>query len=119
MADEIAAIAGLSFTKGGKSASLASVRQLIDMAGGDYVHRNQTIGTSEEALSLGDIGTPGWCAFKNHDATNFVSLRAGSGLASMIKVKAGELVVFRLASSTPYAIADTAGCDCEYLIVED
>ena len=118
MADEIAVIAGLSFEKGGKSASIAAIRQTIDMTGGDYVHRNQTIGTSEEALDIGDIGTPGWCGFTNLDGTNFISLRAGSGLANMIKVLPGETVVFRLATSTPYAIADTGACDSEYLILE-
>jgi hypothetical protein len=57
---------------------------------------------------------------RNMDVTNFVKIRAGSGLTDLIKLKPGEFALFRLMTGiTPYAIADTAACDIEFCIIED
>jgi hypothetical protein len=85
----------------------------------------QTIGTSEEAIDLGDI-TPVYGFFKNRDATNFISIRAGTGLGNFARLdkdengdgKAFPLIVrFGSGMTAPYAIADTAECQMVYLLI--
>lgn len=89
------------------------------LTGNKSVSAIQSIGTSAEALAIGEIGTCGWAIFENMDTTNYITIRAGSGAADVIKLKAGEIAVFRLASSTPYALANTAACLLRYTILED
>lgn len=86
---------------------------------------HQTIGTSEEAIDLGDI-TPKYGFFKNRDATNFVSIRAGTGLANFARLDPDEngdgktfplIVRFGSGMTAPFAIADTAACEIVYMLV--
>lgn len=119
MADEIKLSSLVSFAKGGRSAEFGLLGQEIDMAGTDYVRATQTIGTTAEALMTGDMGNCGVLCIKNLDATNFVNLRAGSGGADVAKIKAGECFTLRLATNTPFAIANTAPVEVEYLLLED
>ena len=120
MADEITVIAGLAFTKGGSSQQLGPVRGIVDMTGEGWVSHRQTIGTSAEAVTIpSDMGTAGWSMFINRHATNFVTLRIGSGGSDFAKLLAGESAgPFRLATTSIYAIADTAACELEVLILE-
>jgi len=85
------------------------------------LHKVASIGTSEEALDLGDCGTGGWFMAKNLDDTNFVSIRQGTGASDLIRLRAGEVCLFRLDAdaTAPYIIADTASVDVEYLLLED
>ena len=85
----------------------------------------QTIGTAEEAINLGDI-TPKYGFFKNRDATNFVSIRAGTGLGNFARLDPDEngdgktfplILRFGSGATNPYAIADTASCDIIYVLV--
>lgn len=119
MADEVTGIATMQFAKGNVSALKRTLSFSVDVSGDKYVSNVQEIGTSEEALEVGDVATAGWMWGRNLDSTNFIKLRMGSGAADLVKVKAGEPFLFRLAGNTPYAIADTAACDLEYTIVED
>jgi hypothetical protein len=119
MADEIKLSSLLSFAKGGRSAEFGALGQEIDMAGTDYVRATQTIGTTAEALMTGDMTNCGVLCIKNLDPTNYVNLRAGSGGADLVKIKAGECFPLRLATNTPYAIANTAPVEVEYLLLEE
>lgn len=124
MADELTISVHLSFAKGSRSVStdgLGGVGQLITVSGTDYIHKTQTIGTTAEALDIGDIGTCGWMYVRNLDNTNYVeisraTLSSGQGT---VKVKAGESQLFRLGSNTPFAIANTSPVEIQYIIVED
>lgn len=118
MADELTVITGLLFSKGGLESQMDALRQTLDVSGSHYIRRSQSIGTSAEALDIGEITTCGYIAIHNKDATNFVEIRDGSGGADVVKLLAGETAVFRLATSTPYAIANTAACIVDYLLVE-
>lgn len=119
MADEITVISGLQFTKGGSSFQSGPDRETVDMTGEGFVLHRQTIGTSAEAVTIpSDIGTAGWCRIRNRDATNYVTLRIGSGGSDFAKLLPGEYALFRLASSSLYAVANTAACEIEYLILE-
>lgn len=118
MANELTLAASLKFVKGGKSVSFGKSGVQLDVAGSNYTLKTQTIGTSEEAISLGDVATPGYILIYNLDATNFVSVRSGTGAANLVKIPAGGMALFNCAASAPYAIADTASVSIEYLLVE-
>lgn len=118
MANEITVSVSLSFSKGGKSASFKKGGVQLDMTGTDYYHGTQRVGTTAEALNLGEVATPGMIAIINHDTTNFVEVRHGAVGDDVVKLRPGVPEVFDLASSTPYAIADTAECEVEYLLIE-
>lgn len=77
------------------------------------------VGTTEESISLGDIGTSGFCYIRNLDATNYVQLGFSTGVYG-IRLKAGEPCLFRLdPSATLYALANTAACKLQVIAVED
>ena len=90
----------------------------ITVAGTIYKENIQTVGfAAEELLDRTDITTNGWCYMKNLDATNFVSVRAATGAANLIRLNAGESAVFRMTQGiTPYVIADTAAVKLHYIL---
>ena len=82
----------------------------------------QSIGTSEEAIAIGDIATLGMAFFQNCDATNFVTV--GTFVAATyypaVKLKAGEVAALRLVSGlTYYAKADGAAVKLLYKLWND
>lgn len=119
MADELTISLSMDFTKSGVNVSISKAGLTIDVSGSKYTRLVQNVGTSEEALDIGDIGTAGYCFIRNLDPTNYVSLRPGSGTANFIKLKAGEAALFRLALNGPYAIANSSACNVEIVIIED
>lgn len=119
MASELTISAELDFTKGTVSISKVGSSTKFTVTGTKYVQAVQSIGVTAEALGLGDIGTPGYIIIFNRDATNFVEIRDGSGGADVVKLKAGEFALFRLATATPYLIADTAIVVVEYVLIEN
>jgi hypothetical protein len=70
---------------------------------------------------VGEITTVGLAWFRNMDSTNYVEIGYDdSGFKKLIKLKAGEQFgPVRLAQSAPYAQADTAAVDLEYMLIED
>ena len=119
MANELTVSCSMRFSKSSREASKSYSGIQIDVSGTKVTRLEQTIGTDEEALDIGDIGTAGYIICKNLDDTNYIEIRPGSGAADLIKLKAGEVAMFRLALNGPYAIADTAACDLEFLLIED
>lgn len=120
MANEITTAFTLNYSKNGIEES-RTLSDEITVSGDDYIAGTESVGTTEEALEMGDVGTAGWAYFKNIDATNYVELGiVGSGtFYPFAKLKAGESCVLRLGTSTPYAKANTAACRLEYKIYED
>lgn len=125
MADELAISLAFAYSKNGRifnSEGLGFSGINRTVTGSDLVYNTQSIATTVTAIELGSIvtdsGTPGYAIFKNLDDTNFVSLRNGSGGANLVKLLPGDIAMFRLATSTPYAIADTAACILLYCIIE-
>lgn len=119
MSDEVTIRASLQFEK------LRSVAELLfgpldfDVSGRNFTHKRQNVGTAEEPLALDDVAPGGFVIGVNRDATNYVEIRPGSGLADLIKVGPGEPFLFRTAAdSTPYVIANTAECELEFLAVD-
>jgi hypothetical protein len=119
MANEITVSGSMTFQKGNVSASMGKSGVRADVAGTKYAEFVQEIGTSAEALELGDVGTPGYVMIENLDATNFVSLRPTSSSADMIKILPGEFAgPFMLAAAAPFAIANTAAVKIRCLLIE-
>ena len=118
MANEIAILVNLSFSKGGASVSRSESIQ-VTVTGDAFSHEVQAIGTTEEELAQGaDLGTPGYMFIKNLDATNYVEVGSTTGVYD-IKLKAGEVCLYRHNSATVYAKANTAACNVEYLLIEE
>lgn len=118
MANELTLSASLKFVKGSKNRAFSKSGIQLDVAGKNYTHKSQTIGTSEEALVLGDVATPGYILVYNESTTNFVSIRSGTGTANLVKIPAGGIALFHCEASAPFAVADTAAVDIEYLLIE-
>jgi hypothetical protein len=113
MANEISATATLSASKGG--AAIAASSSLsgslhVDMAGAQMISNVQVVGTSAEAIVLGDVSTIGYVYLKNMDAANFVEIALDSGVSTLVfaKLKAGGIALFPAKTATMYAKADTA-----------
>jgi hypothetical protein len=122
-ANELTLSGALDFTK---SSTRATTRDMgisglqFTVTGTDCIGPvTQNVGTSAEALDIGDITTPGYLAIKNLDATNYVTVRMGSTGADVVKLKAGEFALFRLASTNPFVLANTSACQILYCLVED
>lgn len=122
MANELTVSASLRYSKNGvniDSDDFGAAGVQIDVTGTEILRHVQLVGTSEEALYVGaDIGTPGYVLMKNLDPTNYVSVRAASGVADLIKLSPGEIALFRLQSTAPYVIANTAACRLAYIVIE-
>lgn len=122
MASEITVTLSLSVTK--NSVTEATGDQ--GLAGAQFTQsgrkvskHEQTIGTSEEAILLGDITPPCWCYMKNNDATNYVSIRPATAAVNMIKLEPGEAWCGRMEAAAPFAIADTASVPLFVMLVDD
>jgi hypothetical protein len=119
MADEITISASMKFTKGNYSVNVSKGGLQIDVTGTAYQDKIQTIGTSEEAIDLGDVGAGGWCFLENMDTTNYIEIRPATGAADLIKLLAGEIAMFRLTGdAVPFAIADTGACDLRVVLID-
>jgi hypothetical protein len=119
MANELTLTVSLSFSKNGSTEAFSKSGALISVSGDRYIRTVQAIGTAEEALNKAELGTLGYAICRNLDATNFITVRAATGLGTGIKLKPGEYCLFRCGGSAPYAIADTAPALLEYMLVED
>ena len=74
-----------------------------------------TVGTSEEAIPMGDVVAPGFAYFKNV-GTNVVKIRPATGDGDLVSLKAGEAALFPMVATAPYAIALVGNGQLEYHI---
>jgi len=90
----------------------------IDITNEELVSHVQSIGTTEENLTLGDVTAPGYMVVHNLDATNFVELGyTATSFRNFVKVPPGGVALFALAQTVPQAKADTAACLIRYTII--
>ena len=108
----------ITFIKGSSNVTLPAKVNSITVSGKHYVRKTQTIGTTDETLDLGDIGTIGVVVLTNQDATNYI-LIGPDGSSYPIRLKPGEGFPFRWNGAAIHAKANSAPCDLEQLIVED
>jgi len=120
MADELKIQAMMSFAKGTIPRQKFDSGQVsVTVAGSNYHRTVQAVGTSKEALSLGDVATPGYVILHNLDDTNFVLLYPNATHDPLVQLKAGEWSgPLRFApGATPNVKADTGACNLEIFLV--
>lgn len=119
VSDELIVRASLSFEKLGTVAELFFGPTSFDVAGNNSAHLRQNIGLVAEVVNVGDAAPGGYFIGVNRSAANFMKLSNGAAGAVLARLKPGDVCLFRLDDdATLYAIADTAGCELEYVIVD-
>lgn len=118
MAQELSIQAALAFIKAGASANKNFPSTYFDVSGAAYIANAIAVGTSDEALALGDVSTIGWVYMRNLDATNYISV-GSDGTLYPIKMKPGEPALIRWNAAAVHVKANTATCQMEYLIIAD
>lgn len=120
MASELSLTVSATFTKSPLVALTMNPGQLsVTVSGDNYVRNVQSVGTTVEALLLGDVATPGYVLMHNCDTTNYIDVRANNTDVPVVKLKAGEYALFRLAATAPFVKADTGACKLEYFLIPD
>lgn len=119
MASEITSLSGLTVSVGGLTAA-ASLSKVSDIAGGNFLSNVQTVGTTEEAIQVGDVTGECFIYIKNTDSTNFVQIALDSAVSTQIfaKLRAGEALQMHAKTATLYAKADTSPVDIQVIITE-
>lgn len=114
MADEITITSNMELSNGAVVYQPQTQQFTADQSTAEIIINVQTIGTSAEAVELGDIATPGWARFHNLDPTNFVQVGVddGGGFVPFMKVLPGEIQgpVRIDPTHTLQAKADTGSC---------
>lgn len=121
MAEEISSTIGLTVTKSNLKLSKPTATKKITLTGDEYHDTTQDVGTTYEALSVGDLDNAGVAQFTNLDATNFVEIgvEVAAAFYGVIKVMPGETWQVRLSSLTLFARANTAAVKLGVTILEN
>lgn len=129
MANEITLSAFIQYLdQTGARGMLQVVDQLVDVTQQRFVRVKQNIGTTPEALILGDVSSLGWAMLVNRDPTNFVEILTGTGGVKFAKLFPRDdarprdeanfaLLHFGSGITAPFAQADTAACDVDVFII--
>jgi hypothetical protein len=127
MANEITVNASLEYEDStGNELSCESVEVVKSVTTKRAVKLVQEIGTSEEAIDLGDTSTPKWAYFRNLDPTNYIELKVATSGAIFARLdpdtnedgKGGFAIVpLGSGAQAPFAIANTAACRMEIMII--
>ncbi len=121
MSNELTLAASIEYDDGLVTDSLSilsgdDVRSLTT----DKFHKSiQSVGTSEEAVGLGDITTRCVCMLINLDSTNYIEVKTGTGgtiFAKLYPRGSGVganfcLVPLGSGAQSPFVIANTASCE--------
>lgn len=131
MAHEITHSAmAIAYTNADGRASRHSVAafksSLVENSPGHAIENTAKVGTTEQAISKGNITTPGWFQLSNRmpvptDEDDYViTVRASSGGTAIAECRPGETIKMRFPSgvTAPYLISSTAGTVVDYLLVE-
>lgn len=121
MANEIRFRVQLSFAKSGRSGYADSGDLIATMTGTHYWEGTQTVGTSEEALFLGEVPAGGaYYYIENLDATNPVDLKPASGAAANPSILPGKVAFgqFKSTVTTPFVQATTAPVSIKVLLIQ-
>lgn len=122
MADELkmTAVSSYSDSDGLDLPNIGVVDLEVDVTTKRHVEGSPSVGTSEEAIPLGEVTAAGaLMTVKNLDDTNYIEIRNATGAVDMIKLPAGETALFRFGSdiTAPYWIANTAAVKVHYRLV--
>lgn len=116
MANEITLSGSLSYKRDTTSVKMSGSGNAD--AGDHFIQNLADIGTTEETLPKGDVGTIGYVAFRNKDASNYVEIGASAGVYAF-KLGPGKYAgPMAWTGENIYAKANGAPVKLEYLIVE-
>ena len=115
--NEITITASLSFSKDGKTASLAQAPTRFTMTGGDYAEGTLTASTDEANLVLPGTNTEGWCLIKNLSATIDIFLGVAGG-SHNVKVPANGVALFAHGSAALSYKTTSSTAEFQYLLLE-
>lgn len=120
MANEITYSSSISVTNGNLTSIVVNEVDNADQSTARRIHNSQTIGTTHEAIVMGDLATPRWARFKNLDSTNFVEIgvEVAATFYPVVKLLAGEHAQLPLSDGTYYAQADTASVELDCFILD-
>ena len=118
MANEISESLQFSVANGDHNPGQINYSKQIDQSASGSIEGVWKVGTSVEALSMGDVTTPGRSYFRNLDSTNFVTFGTTT-TQHFIRLNAGESQIVRLATTSCYGQADTAEVKVQYRILEN
>ena len=125
MANEINVTASLAYTNTAAAITgklLALLNKNLTISGVNVVQATFSAPTGGPAAlpGLNVLTTVGLAVFVNHDSSNYVDLMTGVAGVAFARLLPGECAVFRLpaAMTAPAALAHTAACLIEYLILE-
>lgn len=118
MANEIQVSIAFQATKNGATAG-GTYSGTLTMSGDQLISNVQIIGTSNEAITLGDVTATGVrIMLKNLDATNYVEIFSDSGNANLIsKIPATESIYIQ-PNAAIYARANTSSINLLVVAVE-
>lgn len=117
MANEIRTQISQSLTNGNLTDSVSLSFQ-TDQATAASAGGVQIVGTSAEALNLGDVSSVGPMVLINLDATNYVEFGIdSSGFVPIGRIEPGEAAMYQPSSgTTPYVRANTGNVTIRRLI---
>lgn len=118
MADEFTANFRLTVANIGVDLNPGKI--LVDQTNQNLVSIIDSIGTTEESLSLSTLTTPGVFYFQNYDATNYVEVGISTGVYSWKLIASDMPALGRLPSgvTTIYMKANTAACRCKIVVFD-
>jgi hypothetical protein len=122
MANEGTISAAMRFVKSGTDTSIEKGSFQFDVGGTNFVRHRQTVGTSSEALKIGEVAPGGYVLFINRgtDASDYIELRTLVGQNPFAQLFAGDVALFRydVGVTAPVAIAVDGAMDLDYLLLD-
>lgn len=125
MANEITVTGLLSYTNSAQNIpqqQLALTAALFSIAGKNFEEATMSVPTTSggTAIPLGGLSGLGWAFFKNNDPTNYIELMTAVSGTKFAKLPPGAIALFYIDASitAPAAIANTAACLMQFLILE-
>ena len=122
MSNEITINLEMSLINGALKQPANRIKLNVDQTtAGRFGHTQNIAAGAHEALDMGELTTAGYAQFTNLDSTNYVEIGIDDTgtFEPLVKLKAGEAAILRLTTNAPYARANTAAVDLDYLIFED
>ena len=113
----VSAQLSVSFGTGG-SISGASAEQLTQ-SGSHSIDNIQSVGTTAEAIVLGDLANAAFILIENLDNTNYVEIALDNSITQIVsKLKPGGMCLISPETVTIYGKANTAACNCRVTACE-
>lgn len=122
MSDEITISCSLKLANGDLKESRSASNIYVDQTTQKSIGGVQSIGTTEEAVTVGDLTAAGFIYIRNLDATNYVEIGVKPGLTfyPVAQLEVGDPpAIFKVASGvTLYARANTNPVNIDKLILD-